>query len=514
MFKWVTTVAYFILAISFSGSCHAYIQCNSKYECVGEAINHFRPVTSNGFKANFGSTSSIASGFYGSINVRGEFGSADSSLSTINGRSISISGANGAINSNIDTGTTYNSNSGVRINAANGASNSVITSRNIQINADMGGYGSHFIVDGTYAKIEVYGSYGAAYSVIDTFRTGSSSWTVYKDIILDGYYAGYGAILTCESGDTCRIDCRWGNGCYGFQLNCMSGSNCVVSNCDELQGSHCPITYGFDTLPPLKTHELSYQFDIVSQATLNDNKCSDRYQTALTYDDYVSSSNLAGVSVTTSTGNVCCRSSYACRAAAISITGTGDHDIVCGGASACGGSAFSTITSLAVEPSGNRNIYCSGSGACVEGIITGAVNGMIYCGGSGACDATQISSTDRVYCSGNEACAESTISSVGNVYVSGSEGIDGAVLNSDGVGVMNVYLFIPNPTAWWRDATINCNDANDICNIYCKTHGSCDGIVINSICNNANVECDPANGIDCPTIINTNTGYICPSTPS
>ena len=124
------------------------------------------------------------------------------------------------------------------------------------------------IVTGEDYSINVYGSYALSNSVIN----GENN----MNIELGGYYGGYGAVLNCDDGARCRIVC-YGNGCFGFQLNCVAGSDCIVS-CDDTQGRPCPITYGVDRLPDIPTNELDIQLqldDIASQSgTYNEHNCN------------------------------------------------------------------------------------------------------------------------------------------------------------------------------------------------------------------------------------------------
>ena len=162
-------------------------------------------------------------------------------------------------------------------------------------------------------RIEASGAYSLHEA---TITTQGQSLT----LDLYGYYAGYNAVLNCESGDSCTINC-YGNACYGLQLNC---DGTCTKTCDESSSTDCPITYG-DSLPSIPSEETEYELDIADQSLSNMDSCET--SGAITYGD---SDNPATSDISTSSGNICCQSANSCDNLNIEITGNG-YDIVCGG---------------------------------------------------------------------------------------------------------------------------------------------------------------------------------------
>ena len=138
----------------------------------------------------------------------------------------------------------------------------------------------------------------------------------------------------------------------------------------------------------------------------------------------------------------------------------------------------------------------------------------MYCGAANSCDgAASITNAKYLYCSGRSSCRNVAISGVQNVYITATAGALGATIDSNGVGVMNVYFAASEAGgSGATGVTVNCGE-NDFCNIYCLTNGACNILTeINTQCNNYNLVCDEANGIGCPRI-NDNSPSGC-STPS
>lgn len=53
------------------------------------------------------------------------------------------------------------------------------------------------------------------------------------DVLMSGYYSGYGAVVNCNSGDTCIIVCYNSYACDNLGLNCVDGDNCEIVMANE-----------------------------------------------------------------------------------------------------------------------------------------------------------------------------------------------------------------------------------------------------------------------------------------
>ena len=88
---------------------------------------------------------------------------------------------------------------------------------------------------------------------------------------------------------------------------------------------------------------------------------------------------------------------------------------------------------------------------------------------------------------------------VSQIYVTGSNGMDAAIIDSFGVGWMQVDLMSDEAA---EDATIYCN-CNDTCTVRCLLSGACISLEVDC-CGPCLISCDPLNGIVCPTTVTGN----------
>ena len=481
------------------------LECNEAFSCVGDSLElstDSADIVSRGYKATSGSGTTIEhTGRNGNIFLRGAF-SGYEAQSIHSDYSVSILGENGGM-STVVSGNTI---TGWATNALTN-SQITITRQFAQSSGILRCWGELSCADTTISQdsatissqwsIEGRGAFALKNSIIN-------GEDIELTIALFGYYAGYNGLLICDSGVTCRINC-YGNGCFGFQLDCVSGSDCII-DCDESLNVNCPITYGVDTVPDIPNDELNLQFDITTQS-LSRNEYNCGLGGAYDLDNYGENRDQdSGVSsIIADRGNICCRGSSSCGGYIIDpdielkiedSLWSNSNDIVCSGSLSCANAPLIRTTDDACG-----NIYCTGSSSCDDGSeIESNLNGLVYCGGAGSCDNAQyIWNAENVYCGGDGSCENTQIIGSKNVYVTGSQGADDTTIISDGVGVMNVYL-----ASFYAglDATINCNE-DDYCNVYCLTHEACTFLQVNSICNNVNVVCDDVDAVGqslCPTI--------------
>lgn len=83
-----------------------------------------------------------------------------------------------------------------------------------------------------FQNVYVYGYYGAQNGYIDSVGTSS------MNVILYGYNAGSGTVISCREGDVCTIKCL-GEACKTTDVIEFTGST-VKTECDDSTGDVCP----------------------------------------------------------------------------------------------------------------------------------------------------------------------------------------------------------------------------------------------------------------------------------
>ena len=341
------------------------------------------------------------------------------------------------------------------------------------------------------------------------------------ELNLRGAFAGFGAEINCESGNTCKINC-FGNGCYGLLLICNDiNNNCNfdINGCNDDNDKPCPIntTNGEEYIPDGEIECNAFQIDLIEFLYEQDELCDELFS----FDEYTGEGVNNSI-IRTSNGNVCCRSLDSCKKSSDHHDGnysairmgtpddTNYFDI--GGNLLCNGETSCQEREIDTRKKEYGNTFCNGLGSCEYCIINSNNNGDIHCSGKSSCHDADINSGRNVYCSGELGCNGAIINNVENIYITGNEAGKNTIINSNGVGIMNVYLLSSDAA---NGTKIDC-EPGDICNIFCLTNGACNGVTAykcvnfnNLNFNNYNVKVDCRNGgINCSVNVET---YSCTS---
>eukprot|EP01083_Nonionella_stella_P004455 12896_1 len=322
-----------------------------------------------------------------------------------------------------------------------------------------------------HKHVACWGQQSCAFSAItyhdSTFIEASGAYSLYKSIIsttdtpgnnmsleLRGYQAGFGAKLTCQTGDFCDVQC-YGNACLMLLLDCHN--NCQVHLDD------CAVAPIYDISDYDET-----QFNLLYRQPPSDTSCD--VVGKLTFDIYNASTT--NINVVNSYG-VCCRGRDACSDSVLAISSAVPTVLLCGGAGACDYSEISDATTA--------DIYCTGSGSC--NLFTGTISttGDVYCLGQGSChghpsyDTPTANSPDiinarSVYCAAVGSCGTLTLFGITNFYQLAMRSADiwssyHIEIQSD--GDVNVYL----KAQTGGNVVVVCN-TGDSCYIECE-YASC-----------------------------------------
>eukprot|EP01084_Bolivina_argentea_P272502 463987_1 len=467
MSPWVLVVINTFILLS-KANYYCYLRFDSS--CYGNAMVAASYAYGYGYKSMFGTTTSMSGG-NNQISCDGAF-SCDQ-ISFIN-TSIKTRcfGSNSC--SNIDTvtidGTNKFSNS-LRCTGANSCRYSKLrVETEVQCKADQSCAYTNIQQTSSIFANSAYSLYNA---VIDS--TGSPGNVL--NITLSGYYAGFGAQITCQSTDICNINC-YGNACYMLYINCVN-NNCNI-NKNSIYTSD-PIT----NINLFNNTGFSLLFD--EQHTVNnDQLCENNVLSSYIYDDYQEHYNGSDISINVdNNGPICCRGAESCQ----------------------------ETLNIEINTNPKESVICSGNRAC-QGIDGGGhtisnSNGPVFCSGMRSCQDTSIITTDNVYCLGGWACLGSNknnhnISNAKNIFCSSEYTCCGTTITS--AGDLNVYLLGYKAGC---QTDIYCMEG-DTCFLLCGALDACDTTTIycDGICN---VECD---GIDtkCPIMITNDPTTAIPTT--
>lgn len=490
------------------------ISCNGEFECVDQTITSGDDnIFASGYKSISGIDTDIEVTDGGVIYIQGGFGCHEIGY--------------------------VNTDGFIHNNAANGVmSAGSLVVRGIYNYCSVGATDTIITSDGSY--VTCFADFTCKNSLIKAsgnlkaqgFQSLHSaeifSATNDPSIYFYGYYSGYNATITCESGDTCDIYC-YGNGCYGLFLDCHDAATCNVYNCNETINIACPIDVVDGTavtLPALlEDYQESDWLDMYNISIYHDDICNN-VTIATRYDDADdTTSNMGVTDISIGSGNfLCCRAFVGCGGldSIVISSGTDGGNIICSGIYSC-----QNIGIIDVSLSPLSGTYCTGRGSCRNTLINGSWTGtsrdhghdtsVVVCGAFDACSNGKVYNMNRLYCAG---CTSTDIINVGNIFVHTYRGADGATIYSNGNNASSSEASLPrvgiNVTfAAYQsgyNVAVYCA-VGDVCNVYCHTNGACDATtLIYGYCDNVNIYCNETVGITCPVVTLTNSGSLCNET--
>ena len=332
-----------------------------------------------------------------------------------------------------------------------------------------------------------YGSMSLSYSIIN-------SNGVDIEISFYGAFSAYGTHINCELGSACEINC-FENGCYG--LTTGGNGNLVING-------------GFSSGADKRIKCDDYQVNLLSILDKESDLCDICYESRTRDGQNTLSDNI----IKTSNGNVCCRGSRSCKSESSTIytilMGNNENNFDCGNL-LCNGYESCKNTELDNSNIEYGNIYCNGYESCSSSLIHSNYNGNVHCSGDTSCADSEIFGGKNVYCSGQHGCKLAIINSTENIYISGNNGGENTKINSDGVGIMKVYILSQASDNVDKSMTIICEEGDE-CIIYCLVNLACKNVkIIQFECDNVYIDCD--NDYYCPKISykSTSGNHDCPS---
>lgn len=355
------------------------------------------------------------------------------------------------------------------------------------------------------------------------------------------YYLGLNALFICMENDTCLIECR-GNGCFGVTFACDPVVSSCYVECDITRSLHCPafdstISYKIDDDPYNSLIPLSRQsrkllttassINKEIESNCNNDRISLKCDRLTECEDWEVDINMyTPINITyNNISHICCRGAEAC--AEMQVWYNNNNSV----------STNNTENGLTV--------VCNGDASCDEINVNmiqttnggggGGTRTLVYCGGYKACEDATISNVDTVYCAGSHGCADATMENidtlivssykgcegctlidVNNIYVTGPNAFDAAIIeqtdyggdndtnnDDDSVKTVNLYLLCDEAA---EDLHFECN-SNSVCNIYCVVSDACIDFMIDCF-GPCTIQCDPTNGIDCPSRSNITGDYV------
>lgn len=323
------------------------------------------------------------------------------------------------------------------------------------------------------------------------------------DVYLGGYFAGYGATVVCQDGDTCEINC-YGNACYNLSFICQSGASCSVV-CDNNASIACPNGYQENTFVELdQVYEFELLYNALQISKDNDDICNSNSESDSSIGT-ISSNNLCDDSFECNAAanfdansSICCRGRESCASNADIIT---SRDLInCNGYRSCYLSVDALIQAgetQKYDTQHNASIYCDSDEVCRYSTIV--TSGIVHCDYYG-CFNTQIHNATYLYCMGDSSCRQSNIFNVSNIYVLGyNYAMWTTNIYSSFIDAMNVYLLSGDAG---RGLDIYCNETTS-CYVECGVNGACDPtLLLNVHClGTCVIYCDTLIGIECPTVV-------------
>ena len=165
----------------------------------------------------------------------------------------------------------------------------------------------------THHHYKKKGAYSLRNATIDSINTFSNS----INVILNGYHAGFGTLVICQTGHSCTIDC------YG-------------NSCDYLttQGSFT-LNY-HPTVPQNESVHTVILYDSLSLTSNNDINCNIK-PGSYTYDNNTEHQSKPDLVLNDNVPFLCCRGSESCDSTTIESNVIFSNSIICSGQSACKG---------------------------------------------------------------------------------------------------------------------------------------------------------------------------------
>ena len=236
------------------------IFCDDAFQCVGQSLSDVGVVQIRGYKSASGDTTSIAGAVIYALSSFGAYQIGSVELyAGIYGIG-AFSGMEGTYNGSFDM-FAYGVGSLANADVNGDAFDSALTC-----------FGSMSCTEMTITGVRLLNCLGSSkdcqFMTVETLGTGQS-----LRVEAFGYYALYGSIIRCKSGDSCFFEC-YGTACFGAYIICEAGSNCDIETLYPGNDDYYPLTDLSEPLPNIPEFEENWDIDIVTQGLNNDANCN------------------------------------------------------------------------------------------------------------------------------------------------------------------------------------------------------------------------------------------------
>ena len=275
--------------------------------------------------------------------------------------------------------------------------------------------------------------------------------------IFGGKDSGYGAVIICQSGHVCNVDC-YGDSCNNLRLISQGGT--FITNCVYAEKSDaCPDGYVLKNPTPSLVDVDAGIIELDPVDVCEDNKktvvnCKD--EEGCRYGKLASFIR-GNVSDSVNNTHVCCSGMGSCRDIGnMTLSRSRDSgddqvyqgfDVYCDGSSSCRDSNFNPNSGIGdiyiraayaglrttFELGDDYDIYCSSRRGCQGATISNGAN--VYCHGYDSCWYANVTGMNTVWMYGWDAGINATISDCDTVYCASYHACDGAWIESIETGI-------------------------------------------------------------------------------
>eukprot|EP01083_Nonionella_stella_P276896 941310_1 len=440
---WFTQFVITLIALIMP-SCYGDTFCSTAFQCANQTTSETQRLLNYGYKSHSGSQSSLAA----NEDIMCAGASSCAQAMSISAVQVSCQASLSCFKvSDLRIEQTYMKT--ISGSGANAMSHSTIYAASHHIYCE-GEQSCSYSLINEFGLIRAEGAYSLLHATIDPTNKQIS-----HAIELYGYYAGFGATITCGKQHTCSIVCH-ATGCTNLFLTC--DDNCDITGISNHTIASIHNVWKYDS------------FHLVQQL---DDTCSAQID-SMNFDSSAERSHVSDVLDNADGGPICCRGYRSCVYNRIQYTSSINESLVCSARESC---IWSHLYN-------NGPVFCSGMNACVSSSIVATA---MYCQAYWSCKLTVMSGATDIYCSGYRSCQDAVISSTGfdfNLYLTGS--FSG------------------------RSANVTCSEF-DHCSIFCYGYKGCDNMNLECI-GTCTVHCD----VDsmCPKVFNTTSTLLPTGNPS
>ena len=283
------------------------------------------------------------------------------------------------------------------------------------------------------------------------------------EINIGGYFAGYNAIIVCDNGNTCIINCFGKYSCVNTIIARADDALCTINsdfiydgttqidcsfsnnyNDNSNRDQSCPIIVNTTTdinidniyskysnqieiqYPKYPTtnnnnnnnYDLTYPLTSLASLQMYNESCvaNDAYNLPRRCPDYVDVSDCDSTSFSNKQtvdgwySVVCCTGQYSCGYSTFNIDVNNangrNHKMFCNSLLGCGFATVNYSYTSSIPATAYAEIYCQGSGGCGQITVKDNYNyvELMQCSGHTSCSYMNVSNINLLICSGNVAC--------------------------------------------------------------------------------------------------------------